>query len=161
LRRFLVDGRPSLSDVGKHKYTDPQVEQYLHESKLSHTILRPVAFFDNFPLAPSFTRFMAIGAFFSLAGSKPVQFIAVEDIGVIAGKALLNPEAPEFHNKTIPLGAGEYGLGDVERAIEKAQGHRPWVARYFPKIMRRVIPHDFAEMMKCKSTSRRVLMSSL
>jgi uncharacterized protein YdaL len=105
---------------------------------------------DNFPLAPSFARFMTIGAFFSLAGSKPVQFIAVEDIGIIGAKALLDPTSETFHNKTIALGVGEYSLGEVEEAIYKAQGSRPWVARWFPKVVRSVIPHDFAEMMKCE-----------
>jgi len=95
---------------------------------------------------------MIIGMFFAAAGSKPVAFIATEDIGVFAGKALLQPEDPRFSNKTIDLAAGSYDIDGVSRAIEKSQGHTPWLARYTPTAIRNLLPHDFKEMMKCKST---------
>lgn len=96
---------------------------------------------------------MIIGMFFSAAGSKPVAFIATEDIGVFAGQALLKPDDSRFKNTKIDLAAGSYDINDVSRAIEKAQGHTPWLARYTPTAIRNLLPHDFKEMMKCKSDS--------
>jgi hypothetical protein len=93
---------------------------------------------------------MIIGMFFAAAGSKPVAFIATEDIGVFASQALLKPEDSRFQNKTIDLTAGSYDINDVSRAIEKAQGYTPWLARYTPTAIRNLLPHDFKEMMKCK-----------
>jgi len=96
---------------------------------------------------------MMIGMFFAMAGSKPVAFIATEDIGVFASQALLKPDDSRFKNKTIDLSAGSYDINDVSRAIEKAQGHTPWLARYTPTAIRNLLPHDFKEMMKCKKLS--------
>ena len=96
---------------------------------------------------------MIIGMFFSAAGSKPVAFIATEDIGVFAGQALLKPDDSRFKNTKIDLAAGSYDINDVSRAIEKAQGHTPWLARYTPTAIRNLLPHDFKEMMKCESGS--------
>jgi hypothetical protein len=94
---------------------------------------------------------MIIGMFFAAAGSKPVAFIATEDIGVFASQALLKPDDSRFNNKTIDLTAGSYDINDVSRAIEKAQGYTPWLARYTPTAIRNLLPHDFRMMMKCKS----------
>jgi hypothetical protein len=93
---------------------------------------------------------MIIGIFFAAAGGKPVAFIATEDIGVFASQALLNPDDSRFKNKTIDLTAGTYDINDVSRAIEKAQGHTPWLARYTPTAIRNLFPHDFKAMMTCK-----------
>jgi hypothetical protein len=94
---------------------------------------------------------MIVGMFFSAAGGKSVAFIATEDIGVFAGKALLKPDDPAFKNTKIDLAAGSYDINDVSRAVEKAQGHTPWFARYTPTAIRNLLPHDFKEMMKCRS----------
>ena len=94
---------------------------------------------------------MIIGTFFALAGGVPVAFISTTDIGVFAAKALLDPKDSKFANKKIDLSAVDYDLDGVSKAIEKAQGHTPWLARYTPKLLRSIIPHDFREMMICES----------
>jgi hypothetical protein len=99
---------------------------------------------------------MVIGMFFAAAGFKPVAFIATEDIGVFAAKALLSPDDKRFNKTTIDLAAGAYDLDGVSRAIEKSQGHTPWLARYTPTFIRNILPHDFKEMMKCKSIQPQV-----
>lgn len=96
---------------------------------------------------------MIIGVFFAIAGGVPVSFISTTDIGVFAAKALLDLQDSKFKNKKIDLAAGDYDLDGVSRAIEKSQGYAPWLARYTPKMLRSVIPHDFREMMICKSPS--------
>lgn len=112
---------------------------------------------DNFPAGPGIARFMIIGMFFAMAGFKPVAFIATEDIGVFAAKALLAPEDKRFNKTTIDLSAGTYDLDGVSRAIEKSQGHTPWLARYTPTAIRNLLPHDFKEMMKCEPTNVQVV----
>ena len=90
-----------------------------------------------------------VGLLFAAAGFKSLQFIAVEDIGVFGGKALLSPEEPEFKNTTIDLSVGDYTLQDVRTAITNAQGgEQPWVVR-FPTFIRRLLPYDFRQMMYC------------
>lgn len=94
---------------------------------------------------------MVVGMFFSMAGSKPVAFISTSDIGYFAAQALLNPTDSRYANRKIDLAAGAYDINDVSRAIEKSQGYTPWFARYAPKAVRNLLPHDFKEMMKCES----------
>jgi hypothetical protein len=93
---------------------------------------------------------MVIGIFFAIAGGVKVAFISTTDIGIFAAKALLDPKDPKFANTKLDLSEGEYDLNGVSKAIEKAQGHIPWFARYTPKLLRNIIPHDFREMMICK-----------
>ncbi|ODN98216.1 hypothetical protein I350_07862 [Cryptococcus amylolentus CBS 6273] len=122
------------------------VEQYLVSSGIPFTILRPVAFMDNFPTEAGLTRFFVIGFFFSCVGLKKVDLISTSDIGVFAGKALLDPEGPHFRNRILQLSAGTYGLDDFTRAIEKVQGHTPWFARYMTRWARSALPFDFKQM---------------
>ncbi|KAI9636563.1 uncharacterized protein MKK02DRAFT_26925 [Dioszegia hungarica] len=123
-----------------------EVEKHLQASGISHTILRPVAFMDNFPVASGITRFLGIGAFFAFTKGRPCAFIAVEDIGVFAGKALLSPEDPAFKNQIIDLAEGDYDLESTRRSIQKAQGYSPWLASYIPGFTRSILPHDFKMM---------------
>ncbi|TYJ52564.1 hypothetical protein B9479_006814 [Cryptococcus floricola] len=122
------------------------VEQYLVSSGIPFTILRPVAFMDNFPTEAGLTRFFVTGLFFSSFGLQKVDLISTSDIGVFAGKALLDPEGPHFRNRILQLSAGTYGLDDFTRAIEKVQGHTPWFARYGTRWVRSAMPFDFKQM---------------
>ncbi|WVQ77624.1 hypothetical protein IAR50_007312 [Cryptococcus sp. DSM 104548] len=123
-----------------------KVEQYLIASGLGFTILRPVAFMDNFPAEAGLTRFLVIGLFYSLFGLKKVDLISTSDIGIFAGKALLDPEGPHFRNRILQLSAGSYDLDDFTKAIQKVQGHTPWFARYATRWVRNVLPYDFRQM---------------
>ncbi|WWD21540.1 hypothetical protein CI109_106026 [Kwoniella shandongensis] len=144
---FSSVGGADVADTVPHFRSKFEVEKHLKASGMTYTILRPVAFMDNFPPAPGIARFLGVGVFYSFAGHKPVQLIATEDIGVFAGKALLDPHDPKFLNKTIELSAGTYSLADVEAGFAKVQGAAPWVARYTPKVLRNLIPFDFRQMM--------------
>ncbi|WVW85909.1 hypothetical protein I302_107947 [Kwoniella bestiolae CBS 10118] len=130
-----------------HFRSKAKVEEALKSSGLSYTILRPVAFMDNFPAAAGPARFMVVGMFFASLAWKKCQLIATEDIGVFAGKALINPESEHFKNKTIELSGGNYGLEDVRQAIFKTQGYQPWFASLTPTPIRAILPYDFKQMM--------------
>jgi len=98
---------------------------------------------------------------FAAASWKKIAFIACEDIGVFAAKALLDPSDKRFHNQTIDLSAGEYGIEDVSEAIRKSQGYVPWLAWYAPSFIRRIMPYDFKQMFTCESRRISKLMTSL
>lgn len=90
-----------------------------------------------------------VGLLFAAGGFKPMQFIAVGDIGIFASKALLHPDASEFGNATLDLSSGIYTLKDVRAAIATAQGGKqPWIMR-FPTVTRRLLPYDFRQLMYC------------
>lgn len=130
-----------------HFHSKFQIENYLKESGLGYTILRPVAFMDNFPAEPSFVLSLALGAFYAMAGWRDVQLVSCDDIGAVASKALLDPEAKEFKNKTIDLSAGAYTADNALDAYEKVHGARPWIASWFPSWFVYLIPYDFKQMM--------------
>ena len=93
------------------------------------------------------------GLFFSALGWNKCHLIASEDIGVFAGKALLDPTDPVFNNKTIDLSAGKYNLDDYAAAIRATQNHDPWFARYLTRGIRSILPYDFRQMMICEFRS--------
>lgn len=89
-----------------HFISKHHIEQHLLEktsgSEMDWTILRPVAFFDN--MVPGFLGKVFASMWRSL-GSKPLQFIAVADIGHFAAQAFLKPE--EYKGKAISLAGDE------------------------------------------------------
>lgn len=82
-----------------------------------------------------------------MAGWRDVQLVSCDDIGAVASKALLDPEAKEFKNKTIDLSAGAYTADNALDAYEKVHGARPWIASWFPSWFVYLIPYDFKQMM--------------
>jgi hypothetical protein len=93
---------------------------------------------------------MMVGFMFAAASWNKIAFIACEDIGVFAAKAMLNASDERFHNKNIDLSSGEYSIEDVSDAIHKSQGYVPWLAWYMPSGIRSILPHDFKMMFKCE-----------
>lgn len=90
--------------------------------------------------------------FYAAIGGRKCQLISVKDIGIFGGMALLDPDSPHFHNAILDLSGGNYDISDVRRAIYAAQGKgQPWFATYTPKLVRRLLPYDFRQMMICES----------
>jgi uncharacterized protein YbjT (DUF2867 family) len=76
------------------------IEQHIHSLDVPYTILRPVAFYENFNWERAFIlngTFNAIG----LRPEKERQLISVEDIAVFSALAFANPD--EYVGKTIEL----------------------------------------------------------
>lgn len=57
------------------------IEEYLRASGIQHTILRPVAFYDNFPKHTGLSSFFLFGVFEAALCGKKLQFVACSDIG--------------------------------------------------------------------------------
>ena len=88
----------------KHFDSKWEIEQYIHSLDIPFTILRPVAFMDNY----NWTRAYILNGTLTGRGLQPekgVQMIAVEDIGVFTALAFANPQ--EFLGKTIELAGDE------------------------------------------------------
>lgn len=97
----------------KHFESKWIIEQHIHALDVPFTILRPVAFFDNF----NWERPAISNGIFNAMGLRPEkerQMIAVEDIAVFVALAFAKPE--EYLGKTIELAGDaltESQLADV------------------------------------------------
>lgn len=84
----------------KHFESKWIIEQHIHSLGIPHTILRPVAFFENF----NWERTSILNGTFNAIGLRPEkerQLVAVEDIAVFVALAFSNPD--EYAGKTIEL----------------------------------------------------------
>ena len=84
----------------KHFESKWIIEQYIHSLDIPYTILRPVAFFENF----NWERASILNGTFNAIGLRPDkerQLIGAEDIGVFVALAFANPD--EYIGKTIEL----------------------------------------------------------
>ncbi|RAL02554.1 NmrA/HSCARG family protein [Aspergillus ibericus CBS 121593] len=101
-----------------HFITKHNVEHYLvNKTKgtdMAWTILRPTAFFDNF--TPDFIGKVVNTCWKISLRGKPLQLIAVSDIGFFGAQAFLKPE--EYSGKCVSL-AGESLTFDEMAAIFK------------------------------------------
>jgi uncharacterized protein YbjT (DUF2867 family) len=84
----------------KHFDSKWEIEKYIQSLDIPYTILRPVAFFDNF----NWERAVILNGTFNAMGLRPEkerQLIAAEDIGVFAALAFAKPK--EYLGKIIEL----------------------------------------------------------
>jgi uncharacterized protein YbjT (DUF2867 family) len=97
------------------------IEQYLKEksengSKMSYTILRPVAFMDN--LSPGFFGKAFASMWFGL-GNKPLQLISVRDIGLFGARAFTDPS---YKNRAIGLAGDELTFAQGKKVFKDTMG---------------------------------------
>jgi uncharacterized protein YbjT (DUF2867 family) len=88
----------------KHFESKWIIEQYIHGLELPYTILRPVAFMENY----NWSRAQILNGAFIGMGLRPekgLQIIAVEDIGVFAALAFANRN--QFLGRTLELAGDE------------------------------------------------------
>lgn len=118
-------GGPGRSEknptVIPHFLTKHNIEEYLKEkssgSKMSWTILRPVAFMDN--LTPDFMG-KGFASMWAGVGSKPLQLIACRDIGLFAARAFQNPK--EYQGRAISLAGDELTLEQGKKVFKESLG---------------------------------------
>jgi len=103
----------------KHFESKWIIEQYIKSLDIPYTILRPVAFMENY----NWTRANILnGTFqgFGLRPDKTIQIIATEDIGVFAELAFASPQ--EFLGKTIELAGDELTEHQIAQVFSKVIG---------------------------------------
>jgi uncharacterized protein YbjT (DUF2867 family) len=103
------------------------IEQYLRASGLPHTILRPVAFMENFNWPWNRPAILS-GSLpsFGLRLDKPMQIVAVEDIAAFVALALARPE--KYLGQTIELADDEQTETQIAETFSKVIG-RPVVLK--------------------------------
>jgi uncharacterized protein YbjT (DUF2867 family) len=107
-----------------HFKSKHNIERHLIDSakgtKMSYTILRPVAFMDNW--VPGMMGKM-FGAMWSsaLASDRKLQLISVRDIGHFAAEAFRNPA--KYNNRAIALAGDELTLSQADKVWKDSMGY--------------------------------------
>jgi len=104
--------------ISKHRIEQHLMEKTKH-GEMDWTILRPTAFFEN--LVPGFLgKAFATSWKVSLKNSKPLQLIAVSDIGYFGAQAFLEPE--KFKGKCYSLAGDELTYDQLAKIFKDKTG---------------------------------------
>lgn len=106
--------------ITKHNIEDHlRTQAALDGGKMAWTILRPVAFMENF--RPNLLGRMFVTCWKqSLAPDKPLQLISCPDIGVIAAQAFIKPH--EYKNRSLSIATDEISYVQAEQIFKEKLG---------------------------------------
>lgn len=128
IRRVVYSSAHSAdrtADIGEVPHWDSKldIEKHLKASDLKWTILRPVSFMENVPLA-GVARYMTLGSFSAALGGPHVkmQVVSSEDIGFIAAKVIAESEV--FIGQTIDIVGDDVSVADMQKAFQNVSGHK-------------------------------------
>ncbi|KAL4894714.1 hypothetical protein BDV59DRAFT_163255 [Aspergillus ambiguus] len=106
--------------VSKHR-----IEQHLFEKTkdgaMKWTVLRPVFFLDN--IAPNFLGKVTVTAWDAYLRGKPLQVVAVSDIGHFAALAFLQPD--RLRNQCLSLAGDELTFETFSKKLKSKTGKNP------------------------------------
>jgi uncharacterized protein YbjT (DUF2867 family) len=116
-----------------HFDTKWKIEQHLRGSGVPATVLRPTTFTDVFTFRGAGIGIGMMSA--ALGPAKPLQMIAVRDIGIFARMAFERPEA--FAGKALELAGDELTVPQIVAALKAAggPGRYPRVPRFVLRAM--------------------------
>ncbi|MGW1979462.1 NmrA/HSCARG family protein [Streptomyces sp. NPDC001889] len=118
-----------------HVDTKWRIEQRVRELPLPFTVLRPTAFMDMFGLPRM--RAVTLGVWATaLRSGRPLQLIAVSDIGEFAARVLADPD--RFLGTELELAGDELTVERIIAAVESSEGRRPRVLP-MPALMLRMM----------------------
>jgi uncharacterized protein YbjT (DUF2867 family) len=103
----------------KHFESKWNIEQYIHSLGVPYTILRPVAFMENYNRSRAYIlngTFQGRG----LPPGKVTQLVATDDIAVFAEMAIAKPD--QFLGKTIELAGDELTEAQIVEVFTKVIG---------------------------------------
>lgn len=105
-----------------HFISKHNIEHHLFDvtkqNEMAWCVLRPVAFYDNFT-PDFFGKVFATWWNMSLEG-KPLQLIAVSDIGVFGAKAFMDPE--RYKNRSISLAGDNLTFEEMGKIFKEVTG---------------------------------------
>ncbi|RAK99439.1 nucleoside-diphosphate-sugar epimerase family protein [Aspergillus ibericus CBS 121593] len=108
-----------------HFYRKHNIEHHLADrakGKMDWTILRPVAFIDN--LVPGFLGKVFVTAWKMALKGKPLQVVAVSDVGYFAAEAFLNPD--KYKGQAVSLAGDELTYDQMVQVFQQKTGqHLP------------------------------------
>jgi len=101
-----------------HFDSKAEIEEYLRESGIDYSIVRPVSFMDNFRY---FRKQVMTGSFYDpRAGDKNHQWIAARDIGFFVGEAFDNPD--EWSGKALDIAGDEMTIAEYADLLTVTMG---------------------------------------
>ncbi|GAA5899163.1 NmrA/HSCARG family protein [Sporobolomyces salmoneus] len=128
-----------------HFESKARIEESLKDSGIKHSILRPVAFFDNWPKQSGVAQMMALGLFDAALKGKPLQMVSCDDIGHFAAQALLNPD--KFSGRTIDLAGDELTMEQARQIYAEVHGGwLPTMKAWIPGVALLALPYDLRMM---------------
>ncbi|KAI1745812.1 hypothetical protein F4680DRAFT_113948 [Xylaria scruposa] len=107
-----------------HFVTKHNIELHLRKTceenpTMAYTILRPVAFMDNFNPGSGFGSVM--GALWAtMPADTKLQLVSVRDIGVFGARAIVHPE--KYAGRVVGLAGDELTLADARSIFRKVAG---------------------------------------
>lgn len=125
------------------------IEQHLRSSSIPNwTILRPVIFFEN--LSPDINGITFAAALkYYIDPKRTLQFVATEDIGLIAAKVILEPD--KYNRKTIRIAADSMNHHTMSKIFQEENGRPlplPWGWWFLPWLVFKIILPDLGIMYK-------------
>jgi len=126
----------------KHFKSKWAVENYLKDSGLNYSILRPTAFFENFDDAANYNP-LKKGKLFFLSLDE-CKFCATYDIGRAAAVMFKNPQ--EWFGKTLDVISWKGDLKAAASALEKVGGVPVKFGLAMPLFLRRLFLWDLHNM---------------
>ncbi|GAA5847806.1 hypothetical protein JCM3766R1_003209 [Sporobolomyces carnicolor] len=128
-----------------HFESKARIEESLKDSGVRYAILRPVAFFDNWPKQAGVAQMMALGLFDAALKGKSLQMVSCDDIGHFGAQALLHPD--KFQGRTIELAGDEVTMEQARQTYAKVSGSwLPVLKAYVPGIALLALPYDYRMM---------------
>jgi uncharacterized protein YbjT (DUF2867 family) len=104
-----------------HFETKARIEEHVRATGLRYTIIRPVFFMDNF-LSPGMRDGIIAGRLsLPIRSERPLQMIAVRDIGQMAATAFADTD--RYGGRAIDLAGDELTLPHACRILSSAIGH--------------------------------------
>lgn len=121
-----------------------EVENYIRKLGLPATILRPVAFMENYYIDQVELRILKGTLADPIRADKPYQTIAVDDIGAFAALAFNKPQ--EFIGLELEIAGSELTNLEAARVFSRVLG-KPVKFQKFPMpIVRLVLGKEFYQM---------------
>ncbi len=112
-----------------HFETKAEIERHLAASGLSHAVVRPANFMENWRL-PMFAPALAAGVIAQpLSADRPTQEVAADDIGALAAAMLLDPDT--WRGRAVDLAGDERDMTSRAAAFGR-RSRRPFSYRQVP-----------------------------
>ncbi len=133
-----------------HFDTKYKIEQHIAGSGIPYTIIGPTAFMENF-IQPQAIQGLKEGKLRrALPASRPVQLVAVEDIGAFAVFTIEHPQF--FLNKRIDIAGDELTGEQTAATLSKAIGRPIAYEEFSPEVLKSRSP-DLAKMMEWQANN--------
>ena len=123
-----------------------KVEEHLKRNGVPHTIIRPVFFYENFGASWMVNQVRSGRVSTPVRADRPLQMIAVEDVGRIAVAAFDNPQI--YLGKDIDIAGDELRLPEAVQMLSREEDRKIVYEPMPESDSERSYRHDFAVMFK-------------